>query len=489
MSDNNLCKKNIHELSELLKRRETSSKELTEAFISRVKKFDGDINSYLTRAFDSARKQAEVADKKISSGSGVTELTGIPMALKDIFVTKGIRTTCASKMLENYIPPYDARVTKGLQDAGIVMLGKLNMDEFAMGASNEYSAFGAVKNPWDLSRTPGGSSGGSSAAVAKSLCAGSVGTDTGGSVRLPASFCGVVGLKPTYGRVSRYGMIAFASSLDQAGPITKCVKDSAIILKHIAGHDANDSTSIPADVPDYSAALTGNVKGKRIGIPKEFFVSGIEPEVEKAVRDSAKKFQELGAEIVEISLPHSKYAVPCYYIVAPAEASSNLARYDGIRYGFRTKDFEDLADLFKNTRAEGFGPQVSLRILVGTYVLSSGYYDAYYLRAQKVRTLIKNDFDSAFKTCDAIIAPTSTETAFRLGEKSNDNVKMYLNDIFTAPVNLAGLPAISIPCGYSANNLPIGLQIIGKPLGEGELLNTAYAYEQATEWHKRLPPE
>ena len=478
--------KTIYEIIETLRKKEISAKELTKSYIEVIEKTDEKLNSFVTRSFESALKDAEVADEKIAKGEGGV-LTGVPLAIKDIFITKGVRTTCGSKILENYVPPYDGTVVKKIKNAGANLLGKLNMDEFAMGSSNEHSAFGPVKNPWNLDYTPGGSSGGSAAAVAAGLTPASLGTDTGGSIRQPASFCGIVGIKPTYGRVSRFGVIAFASSLDQVGPMTLDVRDAAILLRTIAGHDKNDSTSINVPVPEYEKALTGNVKGLTIGIPKEYFGTGSDDEVEKAVIAASKEYEKLGVKLKSISLPHTKYAVPCYYIIAPAEASANLARYDGIRYGHRTKDAKELDEVFRKSRTEGFGPEVALRIVVGTYVLSAGYYDAYYLKAQKVRTLIKNDFDEAFKTCDAILAPTGPTAAFKIGEKIDDPVKMYLNDIFTIPVNLVGLPAISIPCGVAKSGLPIGMQLIGKPLDEAGILNIAYAYEKETDWHKKVP--
>jgi aspartyl-tRNA(Asn)/glutamyl-tRNA(Gln) amidotransferase subunit A len=476
----------IHELSTLLANREISSSELTKYYLDRIDEVDGKIGAFITKCRDSALKAAKEADGRIARGD-MTPLTGIPMAIKDIFITKGIRTTCASKILENYIPPYDGTAVARLKGAGVVLTGKLNMDEFAMGASNEYSAFGPVKNPWNAAFTPGGSSGGSAAAVAAGFSPASLGTDTGGSIRLPASFCNVVGMKPTYGRVSRFGVVAFASSLDQVGPFARDVTDLAVMLGTIAGFDPNDSTSIDADVPDYPSLLNGGVKGLKLGMPKEYFVSGIEPNVEAAVKAAARQFEKLGAKIVEVSLPHTKYAVPCYYIIAPAEASSNLARYDGMRYGHRAKGTYDLTELFNRSRTEGFGPEVSLRIIVGTYVLSSGYYDAYYLKAQRARTLIKEDFLKAFKTCDAILAPVAATPPFKLGERTDDPVKMYLTDVYTAPVNLAGLPGMSVPCGFSKENLPIGLQIIGRPLDEATMLKIAYSYEQSTDWHKKAP--
>jgi aspartyl-tRNA(Asn)/glutamyl-tRNA(Gln) amidotransferase subunit A len=484
---NELCKKTACELSSLLAQGETSSSELTKIYLDEIAVRGGEINSYISTCADEAIAQAKAADKRLKKGKDVTPLTGVPIALKDIFVTKGVETTCGSKILKGYVPPYDGTATAKLKDAGAVILGKLNMDEFAMGSSNEFSAFGAVKNPWNHDCTPGGSSGGSAAAVSARLAALAFGTDTGGSIRQPAAFCGIVGLKPTYGRVSRYGIVAFASSLDQLGPMTRDVRDCAVALGAVAGHDPRDSTSIPAEVPDYAAGLTGNVKGLTIGLPKEYFVSGIDPEVEAAVRAAADVLKQNGASIKEIALPHTKYAVACYYIVAPAEASANLARYDGIRYGLRAAGKMDLAELFEASRTEGFGPEVTLRIIVGTYVLSSGYYDAYYLKAQRVRTLIKRDFLGAFEGCDAVLAPVTPTPPFKLGEKTDDPIKMYLNDIFTIPVNLAGLPGLSLPCGFSKAGLPIGMQLIGRPLDEMTLLNVGYAYEQATDWHKRSP--
>ncbi|MFH1830785.1 MAG: Asp-tRNA(Asn)/Glu-tRNA(Gln) amidotransferase subunit GatA [Pseudomonadota bacterium] len=482
-----LCKKTLAELAELLQARKISSREISQIYLDEIDKRDKDINSYISVCHKEALAQADEADKRLANNKDITPLTGIPIALKDIFITEGIKTTCGSKILGNYIPPFDGTATSKLKDAGAVILGKLNMDEFAMGSSNEFSAFGAVKNPWNPEYTPGGSSGGSAAAVAAHLATATYGTDTGGSIRQPCSFCNMVGLKPTYGRVSRYGIIAFASSLDQLGPMTRDVRDCAIALGVVSGFDPSDSTSIPAPVPDYEKALTGKIKGLTIGLPKEYFISGIDPDVEDRVRKASHVLEENGAHVVEISLPHTKYAVACYYIIAPAEASANLARYDGIRFGYRAKGMMDLADLFEASRTQGFGPEVTLRIIVGTYVLSSGYYDAYYLKAQKVRTLIKMDFLEAFEKCDAILAPVAPTPPFKLGEKTDDPIKMYLNDIFTIPINLAGLPGLSVPCGFSKSGLPIGMQLIGKPLDESTLLNIAYTYEQATEWHKKAP--
>jgi aspartyl-tRNA(Asn)/glutamyl-tRNA(Gln) amidotransferase subunit A len=440
----------------------------------------------LTR--DLARQQADEADRRFRSGEGVTVLTGIPIALKDNLCTAGIKTTCASKILEGFVPPYDATVVDRLRAAGAVFAGKTNMDEFAMGSSTENSAFGATKNPWGRDRIPGGSSGGSAAAVAADACLGALGSDTGGSIRQPAACCGVVGLKPTYGRVSRYGLVAFASSLDQIGPFAKDVEDCAWLLNAIAGHDPNDSTS--ADVPrsDYTADLRIGVRGLRIGVPKEYFVSGMDRAVEDSVRSAVRVLEREGAVVEEVSLPHTEYAVAVYYLLATAEASSNLARYDGVKYGFRAKSPANLMDLYFRSRAEGFGPEVKRRIMLGTYALSSGYYDAYYAKAQRVRTLIKRDFDRVFERVDVIATPTAPTPAFRFGEKTQDPLQMYLSDIFTISVNLAGVPALSLPCGFSPDGLPIGLQIIGKPFAESTILRAAAAYERVTEWNTRKPP-
>lgn len=474
----------IHELHEKLKNKEVSSVEATREVFSRIDAVEDKVRSFVTITRDEAMGQAEEADKRIASGD-IRPLTGIPIAVKDIFCTKGIRTTCSSKILENFIPPYNSTVVAKLREEGAVILGKTNMDEFAMGSSTETSFFWITKNPWDLERVPGGSSGGSASSVAASECIASIGTDTGGSIRQPASCCGIVGLKPTYGRVSRYGMIAFASSLDQGGPMTKDVRDASIMLQAMAGHDMMDSTSVDIAVPDYSKALSGNIKGLRIGLPKEYFIEGMDREVDESVRNAVRDMEGLGAEVVEITLPHTEYAVAVYYLVATAEASSNLARFDGVKYGYRAKNAKDLLDMYKRTRAEGFGPEVKRRIMLGTYALSSGYYDAYYLKAQKARTLIKKDFDDAFKRCDIIVTPTAPTPAFKIGEKTADPLQMYLSDIFTISVNLAGVPAISLPCGFTGSNLPIGLQIIGKGFDEETVLRAAHSYEQATEWHKK----
>lgn len=477
----------IKEISELIKKKEVSPVELTKQILNRIERYDGDINSYVTVLSDYAIQKAKKAQDDIASGEYLGPLHGVPIGLKDIFVMKDVRTTAGSKILENFKPLYNATVTQKLLDAGAIIVGKNNMDEFAMGSSNETSYFGVVKNPWDLQRVPGGSSGGSAAAVAASLCYGSVGTDTGGSIRQPASLCGIVGMKPTYGNVSRFGMIAFASSLDQAGPLTKSVYDAAIILNLISGHEPRDSTSVNAPVPDYVSNLKNDIKGLKVGIPKEYFIDGIDAEVLKAVQDAIKLITELGAEIIEMSLPHTEYATAAYYIIAPSEASSNLARYDGVKYGYRSQSFDDLLDMYKNTKSEGFGEEVKRRIMIGTYALSAGYYDAFYNKARKVQTLIRQDFQNAFEKVDVILTPTAAEPAFKLGEKTSDPIKMYLSDIFTNPTNLAGLPGISLPCGYTNDGLPIGLQFIGKPFDEQNVLNAAYAYESNTDWNKRRP--
>ena len=477
----------IGEASRLVKKGEISPVELTESVLDRITKFDGDLNTYITVMGEKAMDAARTAEKVIASGSYRGPLHGIPIGLKDIFVMKGVPATCGSKMLENFFPPYDAAVTKKIVDAGAVVMGKNNMDEFAMGSSTETSYFGPTKNPWDTGRVPGGSSGGSAAATAASLCLGSIGTDTGGSIRQPASFCGVVGMKPTYGRVSRFGMIAFASSLDQAGPITKTVEDAAIILNAISGHDPMDSTCVNSPVPDYTLSLKDDIKGMKVGVPSEYFVQGMDAEVENAARKAIALVKDLGGEIVEISLPHTEYAVVTYYIIAPSEASSNLARYDGVKYGYRTANADTLRDMYFKTRAEGFGSEVKRRIMLGTYALSAGYYDAYYLKAQRVRTLIKKDFDDAFKKVDVIMAPTAPEVAFRFGEKTGDPIKMYLSDVLTIPCNIAGLPGISVPCGFSSDGLPIGIQVLGKPFDEGSVLHVAHAYEQNAGLRGRRP--
>ncbi|MDI3533755.1 MAG: aspartyl-tRNA(Asn)/glutamyl-tRNA(Gln) amidotransferase subunit [Thermosediminibacterales bacterium] len=476
----------IHELLDLIKKRETTPSEITESVLKRVGQVEDRVKAFVTITEEEARERAKHIDEDVNNEGNIKSLMGIPMALKDNMCTKGIRTTCSSKILYNFKPPYNATVVEKLNDAGTVLIGKTNLDEFAMGSSTENSAFHTTRNPWDLKRVPGGSSGGSAAAVAADEVIFALGSDTGGSIRQPASLCGVVGMKPTYGFVSRYGLIAFASSLDQIGPFTKDVTDCAIVMNAICGHDPMDSTSANVDVPDFTKSLVADVKGMKIGVPKEYFIEGIQPEVKDAVMKAAELFEEMGANVEDISLPHTDYGLSVYYIIAPAEASSNLARYDGIQYGFRAEEYDDLIDLYKKTRSEGFGPEVKRRIMLGTYALSSGYYDAYYLKAQKVRTLVKQDFDNAFEKCDIIICPTSPTTAFEIGAKTDDPLAMYLSDVFTIPVNLAGIPGISIPCGFS-NGLPIGLQIIGKPFDEATIIKAAYTFEQATDYHKQKP--
>jgi aspartyl-tRNA(Asn)/glutamyl-tRNA(Gln) amidotransferase subunit A len=473
----------IHELHDKLKRKEVSSVEATKSVLARIEAVEGRVNAFITITREEALADAAAADKRIAAGE-MDILTGIPIALKDIFLTKGIRTTCASRILENFIPPYDATSVARLKERGAVLVGKLNQDEFAMGSSCESSAFGPTKNPWDLDCIPGGSSGGSAAAIAAQEATATLGTDTGGSIRQPASHCGCVGLKPTYGRVSRYGVIAYASSLDQVGPVTRDVADCAVMLGAVAGYDPRDSTSVNLPVPDYGKALVTDVQGLKIGLPKEYFLPGLDPAVKKALDEAIATYTGLGAEFREITLPHTDYAVATYYLIATAEASSNLARYDGVRFGHRTTDAKGLIDMYMKSRAEGFGPEVKRRIMLGTYALSSGYYDAYYLKAQKVRTLIMQDFIRAFEQVDVILTPVAPTPAFRIGEKVNDPLQMYLSDIFTIPVNLAGTCGISVPAGMSDNGLPIGLQLIGRPFGEETILRAAYAFEQATEWHK-----
>ncbi len=477
----------VAEASAALQSGKISSVELTKAYLANIEKHDKNLGCYLSLCADSALAQAKNADEQLKNKTALTALTGIPVALKDLFITKGIETTCASKILKDYIPPFDSTVAKKLADSGAVMLGKLNMDEFAMGSTNENSAYKHVANPWNVEHIPGGSSGASAAAVAADLCAASMGTDTGGSIRQPASMCGTVGIKPTYGRISRFGIIAFASSLDQAGPLTKTVKDAALMLQAVSGKDPQDATSLDVNTPNFAEKIGHDIKGMTLGLPKEYFIDGISSEIAQAVKDACEVYASLGAKVEEISLPHTKYAVPTYYIIAPAEASANLARYDGIRYGKRTANPKDLNALYEETRSQGFGPEVTLRIIMGTYVLSSGYYDDYYIRAQKTRTLIKQDFDQAFEKVDAIITPATPTAAFPLGDKSEDPIRMYLNDVFTIPTSLAGLPALSLPCGFTNGDLPIGLQLIGKSLDETTLLQVAHAYEQATPWHKRKP--
>jgi len=482
-----LCKLTIHELHDLILQKKATSREITEAFYRRIKQVDSKTRAYLLLTEELAYQQADQVDKKISRGEEIGDLAGVPLGLKDILCTKGIRTTCGSKILENYVPFYDGTVILRLREREAVFLGKLNMDEFAMGSSTENSGFQITKNPWDLERIPGGSSGGSAAAVAGDLCMAALGTDTGGSIRQPAHCCGIVGLKPTYGRVSRYGLVAFASSLDQIGPMTKDVTDCAIMMNAISGYDPSDSTSVNVETPDYKKSLTKNIRGTRIGIPKEYFVEGMDSEVEKAVSEAIEVFKRLGVQVHQISLPHTEYAVAVYYIIATAEASSNLARYDGVKYGLRSKEYRDLLEMYGHTRQEGFGKEVKRRIILGTYVLSAGYYDAYYRKASQVRTLMRTDFEQAYQEVDVIVTPVAPTPAFRIGEKVEDPLQMYLSDIFTIPVNLAGIPAIALPCGFNHEGLPIGLQIMGKHFDEGTLLKTAYAFEQTTDFHLREP--
>jgi aspartyl-tRNA(Asn)/glutamyl-tRNA(Gln) amidotransferase subunit A len=477
----------IHQLHELLIKRKVTSREATEALYQQIQEVDGKIKAYLMLTEEEAFHQADQVDGKIVRGEEIGDLAGIPIGIKDILCTKGIPTTCASKILEGYIPFYDGTVVQRLKERDAVILGKLNMDEFAMGSSTENSRFQVTRNPWDLDRIPGGSSGGSAAATAADECIAAIGTDTGGSIRQPAFCCGVVGMKPTYGRVSRYGLVAFASSLDQIGPITKDVEDCALLMNAISGYDPCDSTSVNVEVPDYKQSLVRDARGIRIGIPDEYFIEGMDPDVERAVQEAIGLFKKWGAEIKKISLPHTKYAVAVYYIICTAEASSNLARYDGVKYGLRSKRFKDLLGMYTQTRAEGFGQEVKRRIILGTYVLSAGYYEAYYRKASQVRTLMRKDFEEAFERVDVIITPTAPTPAFRIGEKVKDPLQMYLSDIYTIPVNLAGIPAISIPCGFSHENLPIGLQIMGKHFDEEKLLRVAYTFEQNTDFHLKKP--
>lgn len=466
----------IVQTRELLKKKEMTSVELTTFYLDRIREHDGELASYLKVTEDLALEMAKEADRRIAAGEEQI-LLGVPLGIKDILCTKGVQATCASQILKDFVAPYDATVIRRLKQSGFVHLGRLNMDEFAMGSSTENSSFQITRNPWDSTRIPGGSSGGSAASVAAGLCSGALGTDTGGSIRQPAGLCSVVGMKPTYGRVSRYGLIAFASSLDQVGPVTRSIKDCAAILQVIAGHDPLDSTSIPQPVPDYLTCLGREIRGMRIGLPKEYFIEGMDRDVKESVEQSVKVLERNGAVVVPISLPHSEYAVAVYYIICTAEASSNLARYDGVKYGMRV-DGKDIIQMYKKTRSAGFGKEVKRRIILGTYVLSSGYYDAYYRKAGQVRTLIRQDFDKAFEQCDLIVTPVSPTTAFKIGERTEDPLTMYLSDILTIPVNLAGLPAISVPCGFDAMGLPIGLQIIGKPLDESTILQAAYVVEQ-----------
>jgi len=487
-----MFKKTLTELANDLKNKKYSSVELTQHFLDRIKKYDPQLNSFISVTEEHALAQAKLADErraKQSLDNPVTPLTGIPLAQKDIFCTKGIKTSCASKMLDNFIAPYDATMVHNLNQAGMVLLGKTNMDEFAMGSSNENSFYGLVRNPWDLEIVPGGSSGGSAAAVAARLAPAATGTDTGGSIRQPAALCGITGIKPSYGRVSRYGMIAFASSLDQAGPMTQTAEDAALLLQYMAGFDPKDSTSVQKPVPNYTESLNNSIAGKKIGLPKEYFEtdSGLDPQIQDRIQAAINELKNLGAEFVEISLPNSHLSVPVYYIVASAECSSNLSRFDGVRYGYRCENPKNLEDLYCRTRQEGFGGEVKRRIMMGTYALSAGYYDAYYLKAQRVRQLISNDFEEAFKKVDVILGPTTPTTAFKIGEKIQDPVSMYLSDIYTIATNLAGLPGMSLPVGF-ADNKPVGLQLIGKHFDESTLLNVAHQYQKNTQWHSCIPP-
>jgi aspartyl-tRNA(Asn)/glutamyl-tRNA(Gln) amidotransferase subunit A len=476
----------IHEAHRLLTSKQVSSVELTRACLERIEQLEPEVRALVTVTDELALEQARNADKLIARGD-TGPLAGVPALIKDNMCTRGVKTTCSSKMLENFVPPYDATVVERLNECGMVMVGKANMDEFAMGSSTENSALFATRNPWDLSRVPGGSSGGSAAAVAAGEVVYALGSDTGGSIRQPAGFCSVTGLKPTYGRVSRYGLVAFASSLDQIGPLTQDVTDCALVMNAIAGHDDRDSTSVPYPAPDYTKCLTAGLNGLKIGVPREYFVEGIQPEVEVAVRTAVGSLEKLGASAEwEVSLPHTPYALAVYYIIAPSEASANLARYDGVKYGYSYRDTRNMWEAMEKTRQHGFGAEVKRRIMLGTYALSAGYYDAYYLKAQKVRTIIRREFDQVFEKFDALVTPTSPTVPFKIGEKVDDPLQMYLSDVCTIPVNIAGLPAISIPAGF-ADGLPIGLQIIGKPFAEETILKIAHAYQQATAWHKRRP--
>jgi aspartyl-tRNA(Asn)/glutamyl-tRNA(Gln) amidotransferase subunit A len=485
-----MINQSLKSLSQMLATKEVSSVEMTQTFLERIAQYNPNINAYITVDAERSLAQAKAADAVIAAGNAST-LTGIPIAQKDIFCAKDWKTTCGSKMLEHFIAPYDAHVITQFDNAGAVNLGKTNMDEFAMGSSNETSYFGGVNNPWDLARVPGGSSGGSAAAVAARLCPAATGTDTGGSIRQPASLCGFTGLKPTYGLVSRYGMIAFASSLDQAGPMAKSAEDCALMMNVMAGFDERDSTSLNHPKEDYLRDLDKPLSGLKVGLPKEYFAEGLDASVEKVVQDAIAEYKKLGAEFVDISLPNASLSIPVYYVLAPAEASSNLSRYDGVRYGHRAAEYDDLMDMYMKSRAEGFGDEVKRRILIGTYVLSAGYYDAYYLKAQQIRHLIADDFKAAFKQCDIIMGPTVPSPAFKTGEKTDDPVSMYLQDIYTIATNLAGLPGMSIPAGFSNNEagkpLPVGLQIIGNYFDEARMLNVGHAYQQVTDWHTKMP--
>ena len=479
----------VHELMDKLNKKEITSEDITKSYVSRINEKENNIEAFVTVLSEEAENKAKEIDQKIEKGEITNKLAGIPIGIKDNICTKGIKTTCSSKMLEDFVSPYDATVMDKINAENLITIGKLNMDEFAMGGSTENSYFKKTKNPWNLSKVPGGSSGGSAAAVASQMVPWALGSDTGGSIRQPASFCGIVGLKPTYGLVSRYGLVAFASSLDQIGPITKDVRDSAILLNIIAGHDEKDSTSVDMPKKDYEKALTGNIKGLKIGVPKEFFGEGINEEVKESLKQAIETYKKLGAEVEEFSLDIAKYALATYYIIACAEASSNLGRFDGIRYTYRAKDFKDLKDLYKKTRSEGFGAEVKRRIILGTYVLSSGYYDAYYKKAQQVRTLVMNEFNKGFEKYDVILTPTSPTVAFGIGEKSNNPLEMYLADICTVSINIAGLPGVSIPCGVDKEGMPIGMQLIGNRFQEETILNAAYSFEQEYKFREKYKPQ
>ena len=479
----------VHELQEKLKSKEITVEEITKAYVDRINEKEGDVQAFVNTLTDEALEQSKDIQKDIEDGKIAGDFAGIPIGIKDNMCTKGVKTTCSSKMLENFVAPYDATVIEKLNAEHLIDLGKLNMDEFAMGASTEYSAFKKTINPWNLNTVPGGSSGGSAAAVAAGMVPWALGSDTGGSIRQPASFCGVVGLKPTYGLVSRYGLVAFASSLDQIGPITKDVRDSAMLLNLIAGHDEKDTTSENVPKKDYTKALKNDVKGLKIGIPKQYYGEGINPEVKEKLEEAIETYKKLGAIVEEFSLDIADYALATYYIIACAEASSNLGRFDGIRYGYRTTNYTNLKDIYRNSRSEGFGPEVKRRIILGTYVLSSGYYDAYYKKAQQVRTLVKKEFDEAFKKYDVLLTPASPTVAFEIGTKSNNPLEMYLADICTVPVNIAGLPGISIPCGVNSNGMPIGMQLIGNRFEEEKILNAAYTFEQEIKFRENYKPE
>ena len=483
---NDIIKLSAFELAEKIRKRELSSVEVTGAYLERVKALEPKIKAFITVLDKEALARSGEIDKLIAAGKDAGPLAGVPMAIKDNMMITGARTTCSSKILENYIAPYNADVIDRLKAAGSVFLGKTNLDEFAMGSSTENSAYQTTRNPWNTDCIPGGSSGGSAAAVAARMAPVSLGSDTGGSIRQPAACCGVIGMKPTYGRVSRYGLVAFASSLDQIGPFTRTVEDCALMLNVISGHDLKDSTSADIPVPDYQTGMKQDIRGMKIGLPKEYFIKGLDPEVETAVKSAVKTLENLGAKVEEISLPNTEFAVAVYYIIAPSEASANLARYDGAKYGFRA-ECDNLLEEYQKTRGQGFGPEVKRRIMLGTYALSAGYYDAYYGKAQKVRTLIRRDFEKAFEKVDVIMTPTAPTPAFKIGEKSSDPLQMYLSDIFTISCNLAGLPGLSMPCGFSSKGLPIGVQLMGKPFGETDILKTAYNYEKNTEWHKKDP--